>query len=96
MRTLILSLLIITAPPAAAQDVLCGNRAEIIHQVSETMGQRRVGYGITQDATEVYEWFLSKEGTWSFVVTGLNGTSCIIRSGSDFLVTDDSLAAPNL
>ena len=95
MKAIALSLLLMTLP-AQAQDVLCGNRADIIRQVSDMLDQRRVGYGITEDATEVYEWFLSEDGSWSFVVTGIGGTSCIIRSGSDFLMTDDSLAAPNL
>lgn len=65
---------------AFAQIAICGDRAEIIEDLSKRYHETRQAGGVVTDKG-IAELYVSGEGTWTFMVTLNNGKSCIIAAG---------------
>lgn len=65
--------------PAQAQ-LVCGVRDDMAAWLAETFREQRVGYGLA-GTTLVVEVFVSPRGTWTMLMTDVNGRSCIVAAG---------------
>ncbi len=74
----------LNAVPASAQTVVpCGGRTEIIRQLSNQFSEAPVSMGLTNDGS-VLEMFVSKDRTFTVVVTQPSGISCLVSSGGNW------------
>lgn len=67
--------------PAHAQSVPCATLQEVRDLLRERHGEIPVVRGTANDQTLVFEIYASPSGTWSAVVTDLNGRSCLMMGG---------------
>lgn len=90
------SLLVTTAtvtPQFAAAQPMCGDRGELITRLASQYGE------VLQDsaaasANSFYELLGSREtGTWTVLLSGNNGYSCIVSSGQDGRAVSAALEA---
>ncbi len=65
--------------PAQAQ-LACGGHDDMAAWLAETFREQRVGYGLA-GTTLVVEVFASARGTWTMLMTDINGQSCIVAAG---------------
>lgn len=78
------------AVPAPAQEAApalssCGPRAEIVAQLAQKWGERRVGAGL-QNRGMVTEVFASPEtGTWTILQTRPDGVACARAAGEAWM-----------
>lgn len=71
--------LVLFALPAAAQTV-CGERGEVLNQLSRQYAESPVAIGLTKEGA-VIEVLTSPTRTWTIIVTGPRGMSCVIATG---------------
>lgn len=72
------------AGPALAQPA-CAPRDRIVMILAERYGEVLMGAGL-QSATQMLEIFTSLEtGSWTVLITHVDGISCIAASGTDWL-----------
>lgn len=74
------ALLPFLAGTAAAQLARCEARADIVATLSDTFGEKQYAYGLLGPQA-IIEVFVSQKGTWTMVLTGSDGTSCILAAG---------------
>lgn len=65
---------------ASAQVVICGNRSAIVQQLEVNYQERQTAYGIIANEA-VMEIYVSRQGTWTIVITERTGRSCIVAAG---------------
>jgi len=64
---------------ASAQNV-CSERTKFVDQLSVTYAENTVGLGLVNDGS-VLEILVSKNGSWTILVTKPNGISCVVATG---------------
>ena len=70
-------------PQIAAAEPMCGDRDELLARLASQYGEVPQGTTAASPAT-FYEILGSREtGTWTVLLSGSNGYSCIISSGQD-------------
>ena len=63
----------------------CGPTADVLKMISEKYHEAAIGGGTAQDGKVVISTFANAEtGSWTIVVSGADGNSCIIAAGSDW------------
>ncbi len=60
---------------------VCLPHADAITELKESYNEVPRGLGVGQRGVVVVELFVSPEGTWTVLITGTNGMSCIGASG---------------
>lgn len=71
------------ALPAAAQ-MVCGARGVVVGQLTEKHGETVQSYGL-QHGRGVVEVFANVEsGSWTIIVTNLNGKTCLMAAGDNY------------
>ncbi|MDH3666600.1 MAG: hypothetical protein OEN23_06685 [Paracoccaceae bacterium] len=66
------------------QQMLCGNRTDIVSQLGEKYGERRRSLGVT-GRRGVLEIFVSDEtGSWTILLTNAQGTTCLMAAGEAY------------
>ena len=65
--------------PAEAM-MACGPHAKMIKTLKGKYKEQPKGLGIV-DSRKVVEVYVSKSGSWTLVMTDLNGISCIVAAG---------------
>ncbi len=78
---------------AAAQQPICGARADFVRQLAEKYQEAPVGRGVNKRGYMV-ELFTSEDGTWSIMVSQANGFSCLVNVGEGWRNLDPP--GPNL
>ncbi|AZO11045.1 MULTISPECIES: hypothetical protein [unclassified Mesorhizobium] len=73
------STMALLAFPASAQ-VICDAHDVLVTGLAATFEEKRLGYGVAGDVA-IFEVFASASGTWTIVVTDVNGQSCILAAG---------------
>lgn len=82
MRTLT-TLLALVATPIVAQDVPCATRDAAVEYLETEHGERQ--QAIMLDSTGLMvEIYASEGGSWSMLVTGPGGPTCMISHGQAF------------
>ncbi len=78
---LVAAALVAVSPWPAAAQPLCFDRTTVIDRLSRDYAERPVAMGITQ-ADSVLEILVSKNGrSWTVIVTGTTGLTCLIAAG---------------
>ena len=87
--------LILTASPVFSQNTNrnCGPRDGIIDRLAERYGEARqsIGLGAQNQVVEVYA--STETGTWTILVRGSNGMTCMVASGQAFENVTEALPA---
>lgn len=83
MRVLLLTAAVMIAAPAVAQQ--CGPRGDITSALAEEYGERMAAVGVQEGGAAVLEiWFSPRSGTWTVLVTGVTGETCVAATGTDY------------
>ncbi|WP_238366425.1 hypothetical protein [Mesobacterium pallidum] len=76
---------VVLAPSVLAASDSCGPRAVIADRLEAEFGERLTATGL-QDETQVMEiWTSQATGSFTVLVTGADGRSCVVATGTDFL-----------
>ncbi len=67
------------ALPAMAQTV-CGDRAKFLNHLSRSYSEAPQAMGLISNGA-ILEVLVSKDGSWTIIVTRPNGLSCIMAAG---------------
>ena len=81
------AMMALPAVPARAQ-VICGGHDYLVAKLAEAFEEKRLGYGVAGEAA-IFEVFVSAGGTWTILMTDVNGQSCILAAGDGW---EDTLA----
>ena len=79
MRYLIALLVCLLAAPVAAQSI-CAQRGTVLKQLESLHQETPIALGIT-NAGNVVEVIASKQGSFTIIVTGTDGMSCLMAAG---------------
>ena len=65
--------------PAQAQ-FICGGHSDLVAGLARAFQQKQIGYGVVGQAA-IVEVYVSASGTWTMLVTDVQGRSCIFATG---------------
>ena len=68
------------ASDASAQQ-LCLVRDDAVVQLGKLYGEAVTGRGVAQDGQAMVEILTSEAGSWTLMVTDVNGRSCVVAAG---------------
>ena len=89
-----MALFLLGASQAFAESTLvqfrnvCAPYEKLVEMLDKKYSEQKVGRGVNANGSLIYDLYLSKTGTWSFVVIRPDGTSCIIAHGSEWQISD--------
>jgi hypothetical protein len=72
----------------------CAQRDQLVAQLDERWGEARLGLGIANGKVVAEIWANEETGSWSFVGTMPDGTSCLIATGTAWERDNARAAAP--
>ena len=73
-----------TLPPEAMAQEACANRDAIVATLNNELGEVRVD-GAAAGPSAFYEVYASESTrTWTILLSGINGVSCVIAVGQDW------------
>jgi hypothetical protein len=72
------------------RDARCDFRPAVVKILTKKFAEARIATGLVGDQL-VMELYLARSGTWSVVLTGTNGVSCLLIVGDTF----EPIALPN-
>lgn len=72
------------ASEAIAQNV-CGPREELVLRLWNKWQEAQIAHGLVNDGRLV-EVFVSKEGSWTILISDPNGRSCAASAGKNWMV----------
>jgi type IV secretory pathway VirB2 component (pilin) len=85
LLAVLLSTLVIAHPHPAASQMMrsCAGRSEIVKFLDSNFAEKLTAVGlINQNA--ILEVYAAKSGTWTLIVTNVNGVSCVLLSGESW------------
>ena len=82
MRTLLVAILALTATPALPQPT-CAPREAVTHMLETNHGERQQWRGLDANGMMVEVFANPETGTWTILVSGPEGASCLVAHGSD-------------
>lgn len=85
---------LILSGPALAQGQRCGARAAIVEVLAERFGEHAQSMGLAANNSVVEVYASEETGTWTIIVTGTNGLTCLVASGEGFARFDPALGDP--
>lgn len=65
---------------AASAQSVCSERAKFVDQLAVNYAENTVGLGLVNNGN-VLEILVSKNGTWTILVTKPDGISCVVATG---------------
>ena len=71
------------AAEAAAAPARCGARESIVRQLEQRYGETQRAFGIAGEQ-RLIEVFASEGGSWTILLTGPGGRSCLMAAGRDY------------
>ena len=85
MRSLCAAALLMAAPSASLEQVAaCDERRSVLDHLASTHGESRVAWGVATGGQLVEVLSSGEEGTWSVIITGRDGISCLMAAGQDW------------
>lgn len=81
-----LVVLFLSVSAAKAQQV-CALRDTAVTQLESQFNEQIVGRGLVDNGKAMFELLVSETGTWTVVVTDINGRSCIVANGISWMRT---------
>jgi hypothetical protein len=82
--TLAASVLLAATAGAAEAQMVCGKRDAIVAQLERKYGETRRSVGLQQGRAVVEVYASEKTGSWTILVTGTDGKSCLMAAGDAF------------
>lgn len=75
--------LLALAPAARADDAgnACAAHADVVRKLADRFGETRTSIGLHKDDAVVEVFSSAATGTWTIVVTGADGMSCLLAAG---------------
>jgi hypothetical protein len=74
------AIMVLAAGSAAAQAPRCVSRDDLVSALGKQYNEKQNAYGwISPEA--ILEVFASEKGTWTVVLTGADGVSCVLAVG---------------
>ena len=70
--------------PAAAQQIVCGERKAIVAQLEQKYGETRRSIGLQGGRGVVEVYASDKTGSWTILLTDTAGRSCLLAAGDAF------------
>ncbi len=64
-----------------AQTLMCTDRTALLKELNGKYHEQRQGLGIAAGNRGAMEFYASKTGTWTIVMTMTNGNACIVAAG---------------
>lgn len=68
----------------------CGERAAIVAKLSEGYGERQRESRVNDKGTIVYEFWASRRGSWTLLMTTTRGVSWLVATGGGWKPEDDA------
>lgn len=65
---------------SAQAQFICGGRNDLVAGLAQAFQQKQLGYGVVGQSA-IVEIYVSASGTWSMLVTDVQGRSCIFATG---------------
>jgi len=83
-----------TAPGAetAALDLACADRGEMTERLREGFGEAQTGLGLVNSAQVLEIWSSDETGTWTILMTDIDGQSCLVAAGESWKTVPASTA----
>lgn len=81
--TLAAAIAMTLAAPAAEARFSCAPRDVVLQRLEQDFRERPVGAGLVAGG-QMVELLISRDGTWTLVVTGPNGVSCMVAVGDSW------------
>lgn len=79
----ILAGVIFLASTQGAKAAVCSERKKFTSFLTKTYKEQQKAVGLVSD-TGLMEIYVSEEGTWSIIMTGRKGISCLIAAGDNW------------
>jgi|SRR5690625_3303287 len=78
-----------TAPSAGtpadrAVDLACAERGEMVERLKEGFGEAQTGLGLVNAAQVLEVWSSDETGTWTILMTDIDGQSCLVAAGESW------------
>ncbi|NOX40763.1 MAG: hypothetical protein GXP05_09675 [Alphaproteobacteria bacterium] len=77
-------LLMILGAPVWAAQVRCGNHTKIVENLRAVFGEQLFAQGLSGPTAAVEFYANPKSGTWTVLIIGANGTTCIPATGESW------------
>ncbi len=71
---------------ASAQPLLCTERMALLKELKGKYEEERHGLGIAAGDRGAMEFYVSKSGSWTIIMTMTNGSACIVAAGHSWQV----------
>jgi hypothetical protein len=70
--------------PAVAQPIPpnCAERDLVVERLESTFGEAFAGGGLQSDTQLLEVWRSPEQGTWTLLMTGADGLTCVVASGT--------------
>ena len=65
---------------SAQAQFICGGHSDLVEGLAQAFQQKQIGYGVVGEAA-IVEIYVAANGTWSMLVTDVQGRSCIFATG---------------
>lgn len=77
---------LLTAAPSASlgQVAACDERDSVLEHLASKYGESRIAWGVANGGQLVEVLSSGEDGTWSVIITGRDGISCLIAAGQDW------------
>jgi hypothetical protein len=72
-----------SAPLVGLQAARCEQRQKVVQVLNKQFKEQPRAMGLVANRM-VMELYVAKSGTWSLVLTGANGVSCLVVAGNSF------------
>lgn len=82
------------APAEAQMQALCASRESLLSKLSQEYREVPVGAGLAASRGEIVELLVSADGTWTVIVTGPRGLSCMVAFGENWEWRASTMPAP--
>jgi hypothetical protein len=85
---LLTTLLVVAAPAAAVSQISsCGPRADVVDWLTQNYDERPVAFGLI-DNSQLLEIHVSETGSWTAIISDVNGRSCVVSAGQSWTPID--------
>ena len=88
---ILLTVSAVWAQPPISEDrqLICGPRDAAVAELVGDFGEQVIGRGLSHNGQAMLEVFKSETGSWTVIVTDINGVSCVLANGQVWVQTQN-------
>lgn len=83
-RALVAAFVVLVSASVAGAQQLCLPRDAAVARLDGQYAEKVFGRGLVQGGRAMIEVFVSKTGTWTVLITDVNGQSCMVAAGENW------------